>query len=369
MNIVFRVDASRSMGSGHLMRCLTLANALRARGNHLVHFICRSHPGDLRELLDSRHIPYSMLAEATTQSVPPDDRDTYTLWLGTSQAEDARQTISALGSLVPDWLIVDHYALDAQWETDLRSTAKRIMVIDDLADRRHDCDLLLDQTFLPHAETRYAHLVPSDCRMLLGPSWALVRPEFSALRGHSLLRRATLALGKVLVCMGGSDPSNETMKAVEGLIQSRKRLAVDVIVGGAYSETAALRKILDSMPASRLHIQTDHMAQLMAEADFAITSGGTITWEKCVLGLPGMTVILDDNQELIAQNMHDAEAQITLGRGHSLSARDYAGCIDAVTPTMMARLSLQAATICDGHGAERVCEILLQGEHRDAAKH
>jgi len=367
MNIVFRVDASRSMGSGHLMRCLTLAEALRTKGEHQIHFICRSHPGDLRELLNDRHIQYSMLPEVKTQIDSPDTENSHAHWLGTSQAEDARQTINALGSLVPDWLIVDHYGLDAEWEVPLRSKAKRIMVIDDLADRRHDCDLLLDQTFLPHTETRYALLAPPDCRLLLGPSWALVRPEFAALRGHSMLRRTLPRLSKILVCMGGSDPSNETMKVVEGLIQSNKRLAVDVIVGGAYTETAALQKILCSMPASRLHIQTDHMAQIMAEADFAITSGGTITWEKCVLGLPGMTVILDANQELIAQNMHSAEAQITLGRGHSLSARDYAECLDSVTPTMMTRLSRQAAAICDGQGAERVCEILLQGEHRDAA--
>ena len=367
MNIVFRVDSSHSMGSGHLMRCLTLAEALRARGEHLIHFVCRNHPGDMRELLNARHIPYSILSEAKVRGVPPDVQVGYAHWLGTSQAEDARQTINALGSLVPDWLIVDHYGLDSEWEGSLRSKAKRIMVIDDLADRRHDCDLILDQTFLPYAETRYVHLVSPDCRLLLGPSWAMVRPEFASLRGHSLLRRATPALDRMLVCMGGSDPANETMKAVEGLIQSRKRLAVDVIVGGAYTETTALQKILCSIPDSRLHIQTDRVAQLMAEGDFAITSGGTITWEKCVLGLPGMTVILDDNQELIAQNMHNAEAQITLGRWQSLSARDYAKYLDAVTPTMMARLSRQAAAICDGHGAERVCEILLQGEHRDAA--
>lgn len=362
MNIVFRVDASRSMGSGHLMRCLTLAEALRARGEHLIHFICRSHPGDLRELLKARHFPYSMLSVAKTQGVSPCVQDGYGHWLGTSQTEDAQQTIHALGSLAPDWLIVDHYALDAQWEAALRSTAKRVMVIDDLANRRHDCDLLLDQTFLPHAETRYTHLAHPGCRLLLGPSWALVRPEFAALREHSLLRRAEPTIGKVLVCMGGSDPDNETMKAVEGLVQSRKRLAVDVIVGGAYTETAALQKILDSMPTSRLHIQTDHMAQLMADADFAITSGGTITWEKCVLGLPGTTTILDDNQDLIARNMHHAEAQITLGHGHTLSADDYAKHLATITADVMAHLSHKAAAICDGYGARRVCEILLQGE-------
>lgn len=368
MNIVFRVDASHAMGSGHLMRCLTLADTLRARGEHLIHFICRSHQGDLKELLAGRRISSSMLTEAKTQSAPPDVEDIYAHWLGTSQDEDARQTIDALGSLAPDWLVVDHYALDEHWETALRPKAKRIMVIDDLANRKHDCDLLLDQTFLPRAENRYTQLVYPDCRLLPGPAWALIRPEFATLRQYSLQRRVTPTLDKVLVCMGGSDPDNETVKAVEGIQQSRKNVAVDVIVGGAYSETAALRKILDSMPASRLHIQTDHMAELMAEADFAITSGGTITWEKCVLGLPGMTVILDDNQEVIARNMHEAGAQFTLGRRPSLSARDYAECLDSVTPAMMEQLSRQAASICDGHGASRVCEILLQGEHRDAAK-
>jgi UDP-2,4-diacetamido-2,4,6-trideoxy-beta-L-altropyranose hydrolase len=371
MKIAIRVDASIHIGIGHMMRCLALAEALQTKDVRVV-FVCKEHPNHSCNLVEERGFEVFRLNVGPSDEPYQADASSfkYAAWLGTTQSDDTAQTIAALqGNASWDWIIVDHYALDYRWELAVRNVADKIMVIDDLADRRHDCDLLLDQTFLTRAETRYAHLVSPDCRLLMGPSWALVRPEFAALRQHSLLRRAKPALDKVIVCMGGSDPDNETMKAVEGLIQSHKRLAVDVIVGGAYSETAALRKILDSMPASRLHIQTDHMAQLMTEADFAITSGGTITWEKCVLGLPGMTVILDDNQELIAQNMHNAEAQITLGRGQSLSARDYAECIDAVTPTMMARLSRQAATICDGHGTERVCEILLQGEHRDVAKH
>lgn len=362
MNIVFRVDSSRSMGSGHLMRCLTLAEALRARGKHLIRFICRSHPGDLRELLDARRIPHSMLSEGETQIIASDIHGGYAHWLGTSQAEDARQTLDALDSLVPDWLIVDHYALDTQWESGLRPKAKRIMVIDDLANRTHDCDLLLDQTFLTQAKARYTPMVQPGCRLLLGPSWALVRPEFAALRQPSRMRRATPKLDRVIVFMGGSDPTNETAKAVEGIVQSGKRLSVDVVVGAAYTEIALLQGLLRHLPVSRLHVQTENMAQLMTGADFAITSGGTITWEKCVLGLPGMTTILDDNQELIARNMNDAEAQITLGRGHTLSANDYAARLNAITPGVMAHLSRRAVTICDGYGAGRVCDILLQGE-------
>ena len=173
MNVAFRVDASEKIGTGNLMRCLTLAEALRNEGAR-VQFFCRRHPGNLIEFLKLRSMPVTALP-APEKSNAISDYDGYASWLGVSQEEDAEQVINLLAGIQPQWLVVDHYGIDETWEQRLLPHAHQIMVIDDLANRRHKCSLLLDQNYTSTA--RYRSLIPNDCKVMLGPKFAMLRPQ------------------------------------------------------------------------------------------------------------------------------------------------------------------------------------------------
>ena len=172
MRVVFRADASVTIGTGHVMRCLTLAEALRKAGAEVA-FVCRELDGNLAGLIEARGFDVHVLPPLE----PPTDPLT---WTAAHWHEDAAQTASFLKTRA-DWLVVDHFALEHRWEKEMREHANRLMVIDDLADRVHDCDLLLDQNYLQEP-ARYDTLVPAHCRKLLGPAYALLRDEFRRAR-------------------------------------------------------------------------------------------------------------------------------------------------------------------------------------------
>ena len=221
--VVIRADASVQVGSGHVMRCLTLADALRKRGAE-VHFICRELPGHLGGVLTDKGYPVHWLPAPVADGVAIPAHTAHSAWLGVPWAVDADQTRDRLMGLPEiDWMIVDHYALDQTWESRMRPLVKRIMVIDDLADRPHDCDILLDQNLVAGMENRYHGKIPENCSCLLGPQYALLRSEFSMLRSTSLARRKPPELKRLLIFMGGSDPTNEISKVIAGVKQSTKR--------------------------------------------------------------------------------------------------------------------------------------------------
>lgn len=211
MKIVFRTDASIQIGTGHVMRCLTLADELTRQG-HECRFICREHPGHLGCLVNSKGYDLTLLPPPSDQPLQQTNSETddYELWLGAPWQEDARQTLDAISSLNPDWLVVDHYALDAHWERTLSSTVDKIMVIDDLANRPHECTLLLDQN-LGRIASDYDELLPTTCQRLIGPRYALLRPEFAALREQSLKRRGKPELKRILISLGGVDRTNRDL--------------------------------------------------------------------------------------------------------------------------------------------------------------
>ena len=179
MNIAFRVDASTQIGTGHFMRCLTLADALKQHGAK-IRFASRHMPEYLRDMLVVKGHEFMLLDSSPSDAIS--DGLSHANWLGTSQHADAQDTVQALSGQTWDWLIVDHYALDARWESALRQTAKNIFVIDDIADRQHDCDVLLDQNLYADMDSRYTGKVPAHCQLLLGPRYALLRDEFRQLR-------------------------------------------------------------------------------------------------------------------------------------------------------------------------------------------
>lgn len=248
-------------------------------------------PPHLVQLLVAQGHVFLMLPE----QVAGGDELAHASWLGVAQATDANDCLVALQGVAWDWVVVDHYALDWRWESALRPVAGRLLVLDDLADRRHDCDLLLDQNFYCDMSSRYAGKVPNECQLLLGPRFALLRDEFLQLRQHCVARGKTVQ--RVLVFFGGVDAQNYTQKALAALASVRRAaLQVDVVVGAQHPQRASI-EALCLQEGYRCHVQTTRMAELMAKADLAIGAGGTATWERCCLGLPTLAASTAANQE------------------------------------------------------------------------
>ncbi|MBV2181849.1 MAG: UDP-2,4-diacetamido-2,4,6-trideoxy-beta-L-altropyranose hydrolase [Castellaniella sp.] len=295
MRVVFRTDASLEIGTGHVMRCLTLADALVA-GGATCQFICRAHPGNLADLIRQHGFTVHLLPldgnwVLHDQSVP-----VHAAWLGADWQTDAEQSLHALRGMACDWLIVDHYALDKDWELALKPCSRRLMVIDDLADRVHVCDLLLDQNWHgSQTPCRYdAVLAPTVIR-LLGPEYALLKSEYGQLR--SLMPPRDGQVQRVLIFMGGSDPHNQTAKVLRALmVEELSGLTVDVVVGANHPDPLGLAALVSARHATILHRDLPSLAGLMARADLMISAGGATTWERMCLGLPGLVISIADNQ-------------------------------------------------------------------------
>ena len=359
MKVAFRTDASLQIGTGHVMRCLTLADALRERGAKSS-FICRPHAGHLLDLIQQRGHTAKALApadDAFTATADP----THAKWLGTDWASDAAQTQQALGDQVVDWVVVDHYALDRLWEQTLRPHTRRIMVIDDLADRPHDCDLLLDQN-LGRQTQDYSSLISSQTQTLIGPSYALLRPEFAQWRERSLQRREPPWLTKLLITMGGVDSDNVTGGVLDALCNCDlpADLRITVVMGPMAPWLAQVKAQATAMPRpTQVLAGISNMAQLMAESDLCIGAAGGSAWERCALGLPTLLLILAANQHSGAMALQSHEAAWIAADAQQLMAQMSSLFNKEMQTAELQKMSQAAAKLTTGNGASQVVELLL----------
>jgi len=291
MHVAFRVDASTQIGTGHVMRCLALAEALHQRGVNIC-FVSRHMPEFLQKIIENLGYLFRRISVATNETFYGSLSHSH--WLGTSQHADAAETLACLSGRIWDWLIVDHYALDSQWESELRKCSERIMVIDDIADRAHDCDVLLDQNFYFDMHDRYQGKVLPTCQLLLGPAYALLKPDFEKLRDGTRVRDGLVK--RILISFGGVDIKNHTSLAIRALksIKSNE-FHVDVVIGNQHPKLKEIEVNCAALGFS-CHVQTIQMAKLMALSDIAIGSGGIATWERCCLGLPTLAICSAENQ-------------------------------------------------------------------------
>jgi len=333
---LFRFDADAATGGGHAMRCLTLAETLETAG-----WTCQFAvgPGTLDTVValagragDCIELPGDVIGQ-------PD---------------------AMAGAMVDgcDVLIVDHYGWSMAEETPCRDFAGRILVIDDLADRPHDCDILLDQS-LGRRAADYTNLVPDRCKVLVGPAFALLKPAFVELREATLQRRAISRLERILITFGLTDPDNLTGRALDALADAGWDGATDVILGGGAPHLATVLETVEKidMPVDVI-VDADDMAGPMAAADMAIGACGTTSWERCCLGLPTMTLTAAENQRGIADALMDAGAVIGLGWHGNVDAARMALEIRGLMrgPERLQAVSAAAAEICDGGGAHRMME-------------
>lgn len=376
MKVVLRADASLQMGTGHVMRCLTLADALTAAGASC-EFICRTHPGNLLDLIRSKGyvahelavlhgLPRTGVSGCKTES--GEQSTAHDHWLGASLSEDVATCEPILAELRPDWLIVDHYALDARWEQALKPYYRWLMVIDDLADRAHACDLLLDQTYGRDAKD-YQAWVPSDCQVLCGSQYALLRPEFAALRSLSLQRRVNPKLHQLLISMGGVDKDNATGRVLDALRDSPLPgdCRITVVMGPAAPWLNEVKQQALSMPwPTEVLVGVGDMARLMADSDLAVGAAGATSWERCCLGLPTAMMVLAENQRYAAELLERSAAVRMLLPGSTLNRqvnhliRELVGVEGALRC-----LVVSSSKITDGKGCARVSDFMLRKGRSD----
>lgn len=339
MRIVFRADASIVIGIGHVMRCLTLATTLRERGAQS-EFVCREHDGHLCELIEQRGFVVHRLSRAE---------------------DDAAGTAAAIVSTGgrPRWLVIDHYGIDGTWEHRLRASVERILVIDDLANRQHECDLLLDQNLVSNFMTRYGTMVPSTCGLLLGPEYALLQSPYAEL--HERIPPRAGAIHRILISFGGADRHDCTGRALKAVLGLNKgEVDVDVAVSSTFEHLDALHQVIGARANVRIHKSLPTLATLMVKADLAIGAAGATSWERLCLGLPAVVVTLAANQRPIAEELSRCGLVIWLGDQDTVEPSTITR---ALRPLMDSGLheewSARCRMVVDGAGARRVCAAMV----------
>ena len=348
------------------MRTLTLADELRLNGAEIT-FITREHVGNMIDHLTEKKYPVLILEggtgkehQATESHVDNEEEG----WLGKTWQEDYFETREKIegcfsGKDHIDWLVVDHYSLDSRWESSIREVVDKVMVIDDLASRDHDADILLDQNLHDGMETRYDGLVPGGCRKLLGPKYALLRPEFQEAR--KTLRERDGRIRRLMIFFGGSDLNNATMKVLHSFSKlGLENIEIDVVVGSANPKRDHILDYCKKYDNIQYHYNVDNMAMLMAAADLFVGSGGTSTWERCCLGLPSMVVAVADNQVGISKSIDDHGMGIYLGLTGSVNDNIIRNTINEFqrSPEKLLAMNKRCLAAADGLGATHVADII-----------
>lgn len=355
--VVFRTDASSTIGSGHVMRCLTLAHVMRRRGAESL-FVCREHEGNLCAVIEEQGFDIARLPVGVFARDP---WCAHASWLGAPWEDDVAQATDAIRRHVgsADLLVVDHYALDRRWESEMRALTGRMFVIDDLADRPHECDLLLDQNLHDAPESCYAGLVPESARIFIGPQYALLRSEFDAVT----TRVRNQGLKHLLAFFGGVDPTNEAVKLVHALrALGREAPHTHLIVGRNNPELDAIRKMAADADEIDVIVATTRMARMMDQADLGVGTCGGAAWERCAVGLPALVVVNAANQSDSARLLHALGAVRNLGDAAAATGNIWADAIQSLLrdPDALREMSRAAAAVVLGRqDARRELEAAL----------
>ena len=342
LSIAFLCDASSRTGGGHVMRCLALADELTGSGA-TVRFAVNQ---------DAPHV------------VPSLARAGFPVTTGRTLME-AAQIASRQGGV--DAVICDSYEIDAEIECSLRKIAAKVVAIDDLANRPHACELLIDATYGRSAED-YRDLVPPGATVCVGAHYALLRQEFAALRETSLARRAKEGgTERVFIGFGLTDIGGVTARVVAALLHTELKAQFDVVAGPTAQSLIALAEMTARDSRLALHVDPPDMARLMTNADIAIGGGGTSSWERCCLGLPTVLAVLADNQRVASEKLGEAGAvRLALGAREDL-VTEITRKVTELSNDASARRRMAgaAAMIVDGRGVTRVGEAIYTLIKRD----
>tara|TARA_R100001377_G_scaffold22165_3_gene11845 strand:- start:6176 stop:7705 length:1530 start_codon:yes stop_codon:yes gene_type:complete len=360
VKVSFRADASLTIGTGHVMRCLTLARELRGQGV-TCRFICRTLPGNMVAQVAKAGFEVTLLPKPDGPIT--NSPTTHAAWAGVDWQIDAAETRAVMERIPSDWLVMDHYAFDARWQQVALPDSTKLMVIDDLADRPHNCDLILDQN-LRQGSLNYDGLVSDRSVQLMGPKYALLRPEFADARAKALVDRVDRGLRHLLITMGGVDLADATSTILIALRDAPlpDNLRITVIMGSGAPALERVRAIAKDLPwPTAVVVDVPNMASYMALADIAISAGGGTTWERCCLGLPSIIVETAQNQAGIARDLATIGAAWDPGPIQSMDFvhKLHVALSECQTATCLDEISERAAAVCDGDGAKRILATLI----------
>lgn len=356
MIILFRVDTSLKIGTGHLMRCLALANEARQRDWECI-FVLRDPEEEIVQYITSFEHRVEKLTSILGEIIK-NSTTAHGAWLSVSQAQDAIDTVEIIDELKPDWIIVDHYALDEEWCSLIEKRNCKILVVDDLGDRKLNCDVLLDQN-LGSSAKKYDGKLPVSCTTLFGPTFALLRGEFREWRDRNQERRINSQIENILVTMGGVDAENYTLRVLKEITKSEfaKNCAFTVVLGRSYIHTTTLYAFLDT---SKLKVSVlsnvKNIAEIMNESDLCIGAAGSTSWERCCMGLPTITLSIADNQIDIAKEL--SKRNIVIHSNMSNLLQNFDQFFDDSGKELRMTLSTTSRQICDGYGTLRVLDEL-----------
>lgn len=345
---IFRADATAAIGAGHAARCLSLARSLTEAGWSCV-LVSGCGGGDA--------LPSPWPAEIVAVEL----------------AVDEPAEAGALAARWPqgaDLLVVDHYHRDANFERACRPWARRILVLDDLANRPHDCDTLLDPA-ANRCNEDYAAFVPESCMLLLGPAYLPLRASFAAARRSALARRTPDEKPRrLLLSFGATDPDNITSVVLDILARADWPLAVDILLGAAAPHLEAVRAKAAALPfPTILHVAIEDVAGLLSIADLAVGAGGGGAWERCCLGLPSIVLCTASNQHAVADSLRLTGAAVVLGDADKIEDRDLTTVLHRLIEDGASRhdMARAAFSLCDGLGAQRLVAALDPPAARDGA--
>lgn len=357
MTVLFRTDASVEIGTGHLMRCLALAGAVKALGDDIV-FVCREVPPPLADRIRSDGYDVKLLIPTETENTDKFGVHPYAHWLKASWYDDAIETMEIAEETEASWVVVDHYGLDADWERMVANGKRKVAVLDDLADRQHAAALLVDPSLTPDRHDRYQGLMPAGAEMLLGPHYAALRQEFSGVAGRPTA--TTDEPMTFLIAFGGVDAAGMTRVAMDALASiTRPGDHAHVVVGAAHGGQAAISARCRELGWT-CHINSNRMASLMAASDIAIGAGGSMVWERMAVGVPTIAIIVADNQQDQVDEAADRRLLIKMNQADA-SVEMLAHTIQDFRQNVRAREAMAASCRrrVDGGGARRIARRIM----------
>lgn len=358
MNVVIRADAATHIGTGHVMRCLTLARGLQQRGAKVL-FVCKDHPGHLANYIEAQ----GYLVALTRPAEVGKNQYLHSSWLAGDEQDDVAQTIFAsrqnFGAQI-DVVIVDHYGIARPWEAQMGCVAQKVVVIDDLADRQHECDLLVDQTFGRVADD-YRPWVNHTCTLLVGARYIILRDEFLRYSVESIIEKRSKVdcdSLNVLVMMGGTDPDNFTLKAIQAVESNHHVQRIDIVLSAFAQHIQDLQALYSDNGRIQLHVSPANVAELLICSDVAIGAGGGSSWERCRMGLPTILSVNATNQAHIVEQLTN---QGICSRIEPDSFSDSISCFfkSLFKSGSYMQMVRRCVAVCDGFGGQRIIERIF----------